>query len=164
MTSYKTSRLSVAGRDLEMAPSNSVLSQEKTKHTKGNTVPFSWWMDWAKAELAPSCQGQLGSQQSANAPAHWTKRQLPEELRGHLGLSFDSLSANGLMTTFWLSGRTRKTLQDGISDPASTINSAKLALGSQRRQPLQRQACGWVVCPWPERRARHVSGAGFMLQ
>ena len=164
MTSYKTSRISVAGRGLEMAPSNSILPREKARHTKGSTIPFSWWMDWANAELAPSCQGQLGSRQSANAPAPWTKHQLPEQLQGHLGLSYDSLSANGLMTTPQLSGRTRKTLQDGISDPAPTINSAKLVLGSQHRQPLQRQTCGWMVCPWPERRARHMSGAGFVSQ
>lgn len=38
-----------------------------------------------------------GSEQRGNSPAHWTKCQVPEQLRGQLGPSFDSLSDNCLL-------------------------------------------------------------------
>ena len=147
MTSYKTSRISVAGRDLEMAPSNSILPREKARHTRGTPFPFPDGWTELTLSLRPHARDSWGHGRAQMLQLPGPSTSFQNSCGVILGLSSDSLSANGLMTTPQLSGRTRKTLQDGISDPAPTVNSAKLVLGSQHRQPLQRQTCRWMVCP-----------------
>lgn len=85
-----------------------ILQSRKMRHAV--RIIFLSLDGWIELKLSLVHHPREGSQQRVSSPAHWTKCQVPEQLQGQLGPSFDSLSDKGLMVTFWHPGGASKTL------------------------------------------------------